>query len=556
MKKTENTYPHLYPNIEDWPIYKLHNDRRNFVEEVEATVFKRIQEENESIEDILSKTVYLEKIRMKEEPWKVDPPNEPQFWKKISNSLIRKVLDKSEEEAASTNNELLRRIIHRYTEEIVGTFVKRIFLFARRFLTAFLGRLLNAANGQIWNTKYRLYDSLQAHGHVEQVRELTKHGTIVAVPTHFSNLDSILIGYVFDGIVGLPSFSYAAGLNLFNTGYVAYFMNRIGAYRLDRRKKNPIYLATLKGMSSMAIQRGTHSLVFPGGTRSRSGRIENRLKRGMLGTAVDAQRALWEKGKDEKVFIVPVILGYHFVLEAEELIEQHLKQAGKEQYLLRKDGTNIIRKFIRFAWSLFSTSNEIIVSLGKPMDVLGNPVDEKGESIGTNGQRINLKEYFQNNGTLTYDSQREQVYTTRLAERIVERYHIDNVVLTSQVVAFAAFHLLRHEHPKLDLYGLLRLPHDEYIFDRSKLLAVIEQLQNILKQMEKEGKIRLSDRIRSDVHGLFKDGIRRLGSYHSNNPLKVNKQEQIVSMSFKLLFYYHNHLDNYHLDKQIDWSKV
>ncbi len=556
MKKIENTYPHVYPEIEDWPIFKLHADRKNFIKEVDEFTFHRLQEEHESISELLSKTIYLERIRMKEDPYKVDPPNENQFWKRISNKLIRKSLDKDEAEAQAVNNELLQRIIHRYSEEIVGTFAKKIFLFARRFLTAFFGRLLNAANGNIWTRKHRLYHHLQAHGYVEQVRELTKRGTIVLVPTHFSNLDSILIGYVMDGIVGVPSFSYGAGLNLFNTGYVAYFMNRIGAYRLDRRKKNPIYLATLKGMSNIAIQRGTNSIFFPGGTRSRSGHIEPKLKRGMLGTALEAQRALWQQGKEDKVFVVPVILGYHFVLEAEDLIEQHLRKTGQEQYLSKKDRSNSIRKALGFAWSLFSTSNDIIVSLGKPMDVLGNFVDSEGNSMGNNGQPIDLKEYFLQDGEITYDLQRERIYTDRLAARVVERYHADNVVLTSQVVAFAAFNMLRYAHPNLDLYGLLRLPPDEFEFDKAKLLAIIAQLQAILQQMEDEQKIRLSDKIRASTEELFRDGIRRLGSYHSKNPLKINKQDAIVSMSFKLLFYYHNHLDNYGLDKQIDWSKI
>ena len=86
------------------------------------------------------------------------------------------------------------------------------------------------------------------------------------VPTHFSNLDSILIGWVIH-VLGLPPFIYGAGLNLFNIKILAYFMNSLGAYKVDRRKKNPIYLEALKSYSNLAIQEGAHSLFFPGGTR-------------------------------------------------------------------------------------------------------------------------------------------------------------------------------------------------------------------------------------------------------------------------------------------------
>ena len=63
--------------------------------------------------------------------------------------------------------------------------------------------------------------------------------TVIIVPTHFSNLDSILIGYAIDGIMGLPAFHYGAGLNLYDLELVAYFINRLGAYKVDRRKKKP-----------------------------------------------------------------------------------------------------------------------------------------------------------------------------------------------------------------------------------------------------------------------------------------------------------------------------
>ena len=281
-KKTAQIEP-VIPDIEQWPIYKLHDDRRNFVEEIEEFTFNRIWSKSPGVvSDIIAKTIYLEKIRMKEEPWKVDPPNEPQFWRKISKRLVRKGLDRKDEESMKVNEEILRKIIHRYSEEIVGTFRIPTFLFARKFLTLFFTRLLNTAAGKrwhrIWGSRHRLADRLKVTGEVDTVRSLFKKGTVIVVPTHFSNLDSILIGFAMDTFAGLPSFSYGAGLNLYNTGYTAYFMNRLGAYRVDRRKKNPVYLETLKAMSNLSIQRGTNSLFFPGGTRSRSGTLETSLK--------------------------------------------------------------------------------------------------------------------------------------------------------------------------------------------------------------------------------------------------------------------------------------
>jgi glycerol-3-phosphate O-acyltransferase len=560
MSEKSKVYPHLIEEINDWPINKLHENREELVKEIDEFTLERLKEiHGDNLSDIIAKTIYLERIRIKEEPWKVDPPNDRQLWGRLRKKLAVKALDKKDEEAEAANLEILQTIIHRYSEEIVGTFRKGIFLFARKFLKIFFSRLLNTAAGRnlnrIFGTKYDISERLLVQGEIERVRALMKKGTVVIVPTHFSNLDSILIGYTMDRICGLPSFSYGAGLNLYNTGYTAFFMNRLGAYRIDRRKKNPIYLQTLYSFSSLAIQKGTNSLFFPGGTRSRMGKLETKLKLGMMSTVMDAQRINFMKGKDDKIFIVPLILGYHVVLEGKFLIEQHLKRTGKEQYMPQtKDQFHSFRKLMRFAWNFFSDPSEITLSFGKPMDILGNFVDEEGNSFDRFGRPVDVKEYFMTNGEITKDLQRESEYLRILGERIVDRYHKENIVLTSHLVAFAAFNILRHEFPKLDLFGLLRLPTDDYVFSKDLLTNVVAQLKEVLLEMEENGKIKLSKQIHFDIDKLIKDGINHLGVYHPEKPILINKKGELISKDFKLLYFYHNRLDNYDLDKKINWE--
>ena len=116
-------------------------------------------------------------------------------------------------------------------------------------------------------------------------------------------------------------------------------MNSLGAYKVDRRKKNLPYLETLRMYSNVAIQKGAHSLFFPGGTRSRSGMIEKQLKLGLLSTAIEAQRNLYLENNPgaRKIFVVPVTLNYHFVLEAPELIEDYLQVKGQDRYFAEQD---------------------------------------------------------------------------------------------------------------------------------------------------------------------------------------------------------------------------
>lgn len=573
MKKDIHTYPRLFPNVEDWPIYRLSEDREEFIREIDAFSEQRlVSRHRRDLADVLVKTIYQERIRIKESPWKVDPPNERTFWNKVSKRLIKKSLDRDDAEAQETARDILRKIIHRYSEEIVGTFQIPTFRFAQRFLTAFFNRLFNAAVGKslrsIWRGRRQLYERLNVVGEIETVRSLFQHGTVVVVPTHFSNLDSILVGYAMDQIMGLPSFSYGAGLNLYNFGPAAYFMNRLGAYRVDRRKKNTVYLETLKAMSNLSIQRGVNTLFFPGGTRSRNGALETELKMGLLGTAVEAQRAMCEMGarktaagngqpaasKPKKVFIVPLIISYHFVLEAPFLIEQHLRSTGKENYIRLKDESQSIRSWLRYIWRFFSTTNEVTLSVGRPMDVMGNFVDAEGRSFDRFGGELQITDYFTSNSEITDDRQREEEYTKLLAERIVERYRIENVVLSSHLVAYAVFQMLVHEHPKLDLYGILRLPPDDYVFPFHAVEEVVEQMQVQLHAWEAKGKIRLSPEIHWPAADLVRDGVKHLGIFHAEKPLSLTREGNIISSNFRVLYYYHNRLDHYCLSKSVEWK--
>ena len=558
MIKSKGPFSHVFPNIKNWKIHLLHANRSSFIKDINEEVINRFKNKsNVEISKLIAKTIYSERIRIKEEPWKVDPPNEKMFWGKISRKLI---LDKEDEASKIENLKILEKIIHLYSEEIVSTFNEGTYEFARKFLRVFFGRLLKTAASRnwrrIWGGRSQLYDKLKVYGAAEEVRALSKIGTVVYVPTHFSNLDSILIGYIMDEIVGVPVPSFGAGLNLYNTGYTAYFMNRLGAYRIDRRKKNPIYLETLKVMSKQSLQKGTSSLFFPGGTRSRSGALENKFKLGMMGTAVEAQRSNYQNGNEEKIFIIPIILGYHFVLEAKFLIENYLKNTGKEAYFkASRDESYSFRKTMKFVWDTFSESSDINLTLGKPMDILGNFVDKQGISYDSQNKVVDLKQYFYTDGEVVENAQREKEYTRRLGDKILDRYFKDNLVLSSHIVAFVAFNILLVHSPNLDIYGILRLPPEDYIFPMEDMKEATKQLRDILFEKENRGEIKLTDEISWDVEDLIKEGIKKLGTYHGDQPLKINKKGLIISEDFKVLFFYHNRLDNYGFDKVIKWKK-
>ncbi len=553
MEESIQLHPHILPDLEDWPIYKLSLERKKFVEEINQFTLERFRDKYDGeFTDLLAKTIYQERIRIREKPWRVDPPNEAQFWKKIRKKVDEGThLDRNGRQ--QIQHEVLYQIINRYSEEIVGSFVPKTYLQARKILTALFKRLLSkyrdTARG--WGRKEQLYHRIKIYGPIERIRSLAQIGTVVLVPTHFSNLDSLLIGYAVDAKVGLPSFSYGAGLNLYNFGPAAYFMNRLGAYRVDRRKKNPVYLETLKSMSTLSIQKGVHSLFFPGGTRSRSGKVEEKLKLGLLGTVIEAQRAICEQDVANKVFVVPLILDYHFVLEARFLIEQHLRSIGREKYMAIRDDSKSKRKLLKFLWQYYNKGSEIVMSFGEPFDVLGNFVDDQGQSFDAQKRPVDICDYFKLDTELSKNLQRESVYTRLLSNRILERYKKDNVVLTSHLVAFCAFQILWKENPHQDLFGILKLPFEDMCIPMSAFFRQIDQLRNKLFRLEASEMIRISEPVKWELQELVADGIEKLGLYHDKKPLKVNSEECVTTENLKLLFYYHNRLDGYGLDQVV-----
>jgi glycerol-3-phosphate O-acyltransferase len=553
-------YAHIAPDVTQWDIYALSEDREAFVKQLEHASVERIRQESaDNLADVLSKTIFSEQERTRAEPWKVDPPKERRYWKRLAKLLATHSLDEDEPTTAERAAQgLLQRIVHRYAEEIVGTFKIPTFQFARRFLTFFFGRLLNTASGRtfssLFSKKILLQEKLQVRGYVNQVRQLSQRGTVVMVPTHFSNLDSILIGYAMDQVAGLPAMSFGAGLNLYNTGYTAYFMNRLGAYRVDRRKRNPIYMTTLKMMSKLLIERGVPSLFFPGGTRSRSGALETRLKMGLLGTAVEAQRARYQQGRDDKVFIVPVVLSYPFVLEAQFLIEQHLRREGQDRYIKATDSFHSLRSILKFIWGVFSKGNEITITLGQPLDVVGNRVEADGKSYAPSGRHVSTREYFRDQyGSINTDLQRESEYTRLLANRIVERYHADGIVLPSHLVSYAAFSMLEQSFPKDDLYALLRLPAEDFYFQQAALEEVVGQLRDELLRREDQDRAKVSSELRESAAAIVRNGIGSIGNYHIDKPLYYDQRGRIVSDNFSMLFYYHNRLSTYGLKSSLKW---
>ena len=560
-KKNKNIgYEPILDGIPDWPVYQLSKNRKEFLEEVSQKAYDRVRElrpGRKQLIDELEATVYREQNRLKRNRWRADPPDEAAFWSSIKNELVE-LSSRSEFINDKKEEEILKRIILRYSKEISGNFKPSSYKFAREVIKFFFVRLLNGSRikkfGGFFRSKYSLRDKIHIVGKVKLLRNLARKGTVVMVPTHFSNMDSVLIGWVIHSL-GLPAFIYGAGLNLFNIKIIAYFMNSLGAYKVDRRKKNLPYLETLKMYSNLALQKGAHSLFFPGGTRSRSGAIETRLRLGLLSTSIEAQRNLYlanpvSGAEVRKIFVVPVTLNYNFVLEAPDMIEDYLHVKGQDRYFQEQNKYGSFQ-LLRFLFKFFTKGSSISVSIGPGLDVLGNFVDHDGNSLDPQGRVINTRDYFVSNGKVCTDLQREDEYTRMLGNKIIKEYHRINRVFASHVVAFTAFEMWQKKYPKLDLFGFLRLPEEEMELDYAEFRQTFKRIRKEIYRLKDEDKVNHATHLKGNADEVITHGLDNVGPFHLRRPLQKNKKGNIITHDLTLLYYYHNRLTGYDLEKHI-----
>ncbi len=538
MKK--GNYKQILDKPLKWPIVQLSKNKKEFVEIVSKNSINNILKKlnRKILREELETTIYREKLRIQKNPWRADPPDEEDFWKKIQSELIDLDLE-NKKSAEAKEKIMLKKIVERYTKEMSSNFKSTHYKFARRVIVTFFARLLNTARLRNPFGNLDLDNQINILGKKKRLRKLAKKGTIVMVPTHFTHLDSALIGWAISHL-GLPPFMYGAGMVLFNMSIFSYFMNSLGAYKVDRRKKHLIYLETLKTYSTQSLIHGCHSLFYPGGTRSRSGAINNNLKLGLLSSAFEAQEILKKiKKSNKKIFIVPITFNYQFVLEAPALINQYLISKGQEKFYLDNLGYSNSYKIFTFLLKFFTKGSDISLTIGNPLDVYGNYVDKNGNSLDKNNLIINSKNLYGKN---------KNDILKKLSTKIKNEFLMGTQVFPSHIIAFTLFEKLCTKFKRLDFFTILRLSNEDLHMDLQDFkISYSKTLKNI-KNLEKNNKIKTSKYLKNDIDSQIENGINHLGMYHAEK-LVVIKKMKIYVNNMKTLYYYRNRLKGFGLKK-------
>lgn len=510
------------------PIFRFNEARSGIVEEVVSRVSSATKDPLYALSD----AAYLEMRRLGS---KGGP--ELSEWRALASSLGRM----SETEL----RESVAKYAKLYAWDVAGNFDPRVYQFATRAMAPLLGALMSPRS-MMKNLPQSLDltgldGRIVVQGPREHVRRLAEIGTVVYTPTHLSNLDSVVFGFALER-AGLPPATYGAGKNLFTNPVLSYFMHNLGAYRVDRRLRHTLYKDVLKTYSCVLIERGYHSLFFPGGTRSRSGGVERKLKLGLAGTGIEAYARTVEAGRPRKVFFVPATINYLLTLEAETLIDDFLQEEGKARYIIDDDESTRVGRVAAFSQKFLGLDGACVVRFGEPLDCFGNLVDDEGRSHDSNGRVVATESFLERkDGTLGRDAKRDAEYTRELGEAIVRGFKKETVVMSTHVVAAAAFGGLRRHVGKGDLFAMLRTK-DDVRMPRSELATEVSRVLAEVFELERKGQIVAAPTLRNrDGQGVLDDALRAFAGYHVEEVLSP-RGEDLVLADTRLLFYYQNRL--------------
>ncbi len=276
-------------------------------------------------------------------------------------------------------------------------------------------------------TLAKMYSAVEVdHAGLARLKEASKDGTLILLPSHKSHVDYIILTRIFYH-ARMPAPVIAAGdnLNFFPLGDV---LRRGGAFFIRRSfKGDRLYGAVVDAYIRRLILDGVSLEVFLEGGRSRTGKLLS-PKLGLLSMVVEA--AL---GGHRRVYFCPISIGYERVVEERSLVRE---LTGGEK---RKED---VRGLLRALETLVGRYGRLNVQFGEPLTlegVLGElqhpreapPLAPPAEA--SPGERARAE--------LALTPARRRALITRLAHRVMNEINRVTAVTPGALVATA---LLSH----------------------------------------------------------------------------------------------------------------
>ena len=102
-----------------------------------------------------------------------------------------------------------------------------------------------------------------------------------------------------------------------------------------------------------------------------------------------------------------------------------------------------------------------------------------------------------------------------------------------------------------DLFGFLRLPEEDMEIDYNEFKETFKRLRKEIYKLGSEDKVYHATHLKGDIDLVINRGIDNVGIFHLKRPLLKNKKGNIVTQDLNVLYYYHNRLAGYDLEKFI-----
>jgi glycerol-3-phosphate O-acyltransferase len=192
------------------------------------------------------------------------------------------------------------------------------------------------------------------HAQLQELEALGQRHPLVFLPSHKSNLDSLVLKYaLYEN--GLPPNHTAGGINM-NFFPMGWLMRRTGIFFIRRSfKDNEIYKFVLRQYVDYLIEKRFPLEWYIEGTRSRSGKLMP-PRFGLLAYVVDAYR----RAKSDDVLLVPVSIAY-------DQIQDVAGYAAEDRGAAK--AAESFGWFLRFVRALRRRYGEIYIRFGEPVSL-------------------------------------------------------------------------------------------------------------------------------------------------------------------------------------------
>ena len=245
---------------------------------------------------------------------------------------------------------------------------------------------------------------------------------------------------------------------------------------------------------------------------------------------------------------MPCTISYGLVVEAETLIEDHLKEVGKARYIIVDDEFSQLKRIAQFLRDLIKLDGRIYLTFGAPLDPFGNRVDFQGRSLDPRGRPVDITRYVCKDGQVTLDDQRDHEYTSELSSAIVRSFSDNNRLQSTHLAAFTAFQLMSWRQQDGDIYRVLREGSGPIDFGTDEMLAALSGVLAAARRRVAAGTLKLDPRLDGlSPAEVLDQGLAAFECYHTRRALS-RVSDRIHVGDAELVYYYHNRATGYGLE--------